>query len=110
MTLGKKLKNLRTKTGLTQNQVAERLGIQRGRYNSWENDIAKPRFEMLEALCDVYNVQMNDLVEKKDETRGMPREKELDYRTRSLAQDFQELDNDEKELLENLIRSMRSKK
>jgi transcriptional regulator with XRE-family HTH domain len=110
MTLGKKLKELRTKAGLTQNQVADNLGIQRSRYNSWEQDIAKPRFEMLSVLCEVFNVDINELIEKKDETRGMPREKDFDLRTRALAQDFQELNDNEKEILENLIKSMRSKK
>jgi transcriptional regulator with XRE-family HTH domain len=110
MTLGKKLKELRTKAGLTQNQMADNLGIQRSRYNSWEQDIAKPRFEMLSALCDVFKVDINELIEKKDEARGMSREKDFDKRTRALAQDFQQLDDIEKEILENLIKSMRSKK
>ncbi|MCY7572396.1 MULTISPECIES: helix-turn-helix domain-containing protein [Bacillus] len=62
MSLGANLKQLRNKKGLSQYQVADRLGIQRARYNSWENDIAKPRYDMLEKLCDFYQVEMNTLM------------------------------------------------
>jgi transcriptional regulator with XRE-family HTH domain len=75
MSLGTKLKELREKRGLSQYQVAEKLEITRSRYNSWENDIAKPRYAMLEKLCSFYNVNMDFLTstlstnesEKKDE-------------------------------------------
>ncbi|MFS1511719.1 helix-turn-helix domain-containing protein [Chengkuizengella sp. SCS-71B] len=62
MKLGQRLKNLRNKRGLSQYEVAEKLGIQRGRYNSWENNIAKPRFDMLEKLCDFFKVDINEIV------------------------------------------------
>ncbi|AXT13451.1 helix-turn-helix domain-containing protein [Bacillus velezensis] len=66
MSLGANLKQLRNKKGLSQYQVAEKLGIQRARYNSWENDIAKPRYEMLNKLCEFYKVEMNDLMKDAD--------------------------------------------
>lgn len=56
MSIGSRLTELRKKTGLSQYEVAERLGIQRGRYNSWENDIAKPRTEMINKLAHFYEV------------------------------------------------------
>ncbi|WP_144498967.1 helix-turn-helix domain-containing protein [Bacillus pumilus] len=65
MSLGANLKQLRNKKGLSQYQVADRLGIQRARYNSWENDIAKPRYDMLEKLCNFYQVEMNTLMGEK---------------------------------------------
>lgn len=66
MSLGANLKKLRNKKGLSQYQVAEKLGIGRSRYNSWENDIAKPRYEMLNKLCEFYKVEMNDLMKNAD--------------------------------------------
>ena len=66
MSLGANLKKLRNKKGLSQYQVAEKLGIGRSRYNSWENDIAKPRYEMLNKLCEFYKVEMNDLMKSAD--------------------------------------------
>lgn len=62
MTLGQSLKSLRKKKGLSQYEVADKLGIKRGRYNSWENDIAKPRFDMLDKICEFFNIPMNELI------------------------------------------------
>ncbi|MCY8824520.1 helix-turn-helix domain-containing protein [Bacillus atrophaeus] len=72
MSLGANLKKLRDKRGLSQYQVAEKLGIQRSRYNSWENDIAQPRYEMLNKLCEFYKVEVNDLM-KDDSQQEEPK-------------------------------------
>jgi transcriptional regulator with XRE-family HTH domain len=110
MTVGKKLKLLRAKKGLTQSQVADKLNISRGRYNSWENDIAFPRFEQLNDLSDFYNVSLTDLVGKDTESRGIPRDGDIDPKTRILAQDIQKLDKDQQKILESLIKSMREQR
>lgn len=57
MTLGEKLVRLREEKGLSQYEVANRLGIKRPRYNSWEQNIAKPRLEMLKKLAEFYDVK-----------------------------------------------------
>ncbi|SEU32569.1 helix-turn-helix domain-containing protein [Paenibacillus sp. NFR01] len=62
MAIGKKLMELREKKGLSQYEVAELLGIQRARYNSWEQDIANPRTEMLNKLADFFEVDPNELL------------------------------------------------
>ena len=75
MSLGTNLKKLRKKKGLSQYQVADKLGIQRSRYNSWENDIAKPRYDMLNKLCEFYQVGMNELMQEansQDEIENNP--------------------------------------
>lgn len=79
MTLGKTLKKLRSQKDLSQYEVAEKLGIKRGRYNSWENDIAKPRFEMLNAICEFYNISMNELTDSDDESGNKTREENGTY-------------------------------
>lgn len=62
MTIGTILIRLREEKGLTQYDVAERLGIKRARYNSWENGIAKPRVDMLNKLADFYGVSPDTLL------------------------------------------------
>ncbi len=65
-TLGKKLKMLRVGNSLTQDEMAEKLGISRQTYISYERDKAKPRREetyqkMAEILdCDVH--ELTDLL------------------------------------------------
>lgn len=74
LSIGKKLKDLRKKKGISENreisqyEVADKLGIQRGRYNSWENDIAKPRTGMINKLADFFEVNPNYLLGYEDHT------------------------------------------
>jgi len=54
--IGKLLTELRNKRGLTQDQIADALEVKRPRYNSWENDIAKPDIQMLKKIATFHNV------------------------------------------------------
>jgi transcriptional regulator with XRE-family HTH domain len=70
-TFGKRLIQLREKKGWSQYEAAERLGIKRPRYNSWENDIAKPRAEMLNAIASLYGVKPNYLLGFDESDQGI---------------------------------------
>lgn len=70
MKLGQRLTELREKKGLTQDQMAERLGIKRPRYNSWENNIAKPDIEFIDKLAELHNVSVDFLLGR--ETSEIP--------------------------------------
>ena len=54
--IGDILTELRNKRGLTQDQMADALDVKRPRYNSWENNIAKPDIEMLQKIAKFHNV------------------------------------------------------
>jgi Predicted transcriptional regulators len=54
--LGELLTKLRNSRGLTQDKVAADLEIKRARYNSWENNIAKPDNSMLIKLANYFKV------------------------------------------------------
>lgn len=102
LAIGKKLISLREKKGLSQYEVAERLGISRSRYNSWENDIANPRTEMLSRLADFFEVTPNDLTDytanpTSNVTEGVIRELVEKY-------NIDLTDPHKKELLEKMIR------
>lgn len=62
MTIGQTLIRLREEKGLTQYDVAAKLGIKRARYNSWENGIARPRVDMLNRLAEFFGVSPDFLL------------------------------------------------
>lgn len=62
MTFGERLVALRNRKHLTQDQVAETLGIKRARYNAWENGISNPDQTMLVALAAFYKVTTDFLL------------------------------------------------
>lgn len=62
MSLGRVLTELRNKKALTQDQVAEKLGIKRARYNAWENGISSPDNKMLVELAKIHKVSVDYLL------------------------------------------------
>lgn len=71
MEFSERLKNLRRQAGLTQVEVAEKLGISQPAYASWERGVKKPTQENLVKIAQVLNVSVDYLVgnseEKSDE-------------------------------------------
>ena len=63
MTLGARLKQLRTDTGFSQEMVAERVGVSRQAVTKWESGRATPTAENLAALAQLYQVPLEELME-----------------------------------------------
>lgn len=63
-TFGKRLKELRMMSGLSQEALAEKLHISRSRIGMYEQGRRQPDFEMLEAIADTFNVNMDYLLKK----------------------------------------------
>lgn len=56
------LKALRKDYDLTQEQLADRMGISKSAISMYENGNRKPDYEALEAFADIFNVDMNTLL------------------------------------------------
>lgn len=59
--IGHKLKELRKGEGLTQVQLAKALNISRVNYTRYETDASRPDYETLVAICDFYDVTLDEL-------------------------------------------------
>lgn len=59
------LKELRTQADMTQEELASKLGIAKSTVSMYENGNREPNFEQLEAIADIFNVDMNRLIGKK---------------------------------------------
>lgn len=51
MTYGKTIRQSREQKGMTQEELAERLGVSRQAVNEWEGDISRPTAAKLTALA-----------------------------------------------------------
>ena len=58
---GKKIRQLRFKAGLTQEQLAEKLGIGAQAVSKWENAVAMPDITLLPLLAEIFGVSIDDL-------------------------------------------------
>lgn len=62
MSLGKNISRLRGEKGLSQGDLAERLGVSRQSISKWETDGATPELDKLMRLSEVFGVTLDELV------------------------------------------------
>ena len=76
MTFGDLLALYRGKTGLTQKELADRLGIQYQQVSAYERDLTFPRKGRLIQICEILNAPYSELAEAKFRTQnpGLPEE------------------------------------
>lgn len=61
MELGNKIKQLRHKSGLTQEQLASRLGVSAQSVSKWENFVAMPDISLLPMIAGEFGVSIDEL-------------------------------------------------
>ena len=66
MNFNDRLKTLGTSRGLTLEQLAKKLGCSKSSVNMYERGEREPSFEMLEAIADFFNVDIDYLLGKSD--------------------------------------------
>ncbi|MBO6014667.1 MAG: helix-turn-helix domain-containing protein [Oscillospiraceae bacterium] len=99
MELGKKIRQLRFKAGLTQEQLAEKMGIAPQSVSKWENAVAMPDISMLPLLAETFGVSIDDLFDLTAEQRLNRIENRMDVEE-ELPQDvFREFEDFLKEQL-----------
>lgn len=62
LSIGKRIMMLRKRSGLTQEQLAERLGVTPQAVSKWENDGSCPDISLLPVLADVFGVTTDELL------------------------------------------------
>lgn len=62
MSVTANIKRLRESVNLTQNELADKLGVARTTVTQWENGWSKPRMGMVEKLAAVFHVSTSDIV------------------------------------------------
>ena len=62
MTLGERICALRTAGGLSQSELAERLGVSRQSVSKWETDASMPDLDKLVKISEVFEVTLDQLV------------------------------------------------
>ena len=78
MELGKKIRQLRFRAGLTQEQLAEKLGLGAQAVSKWENAAAMPDITALPLLAEIFGVSIDDLFDLSSEQRLNRIENRLD--------------------------------
>lgn len=61
--LSEKIYTLRRKSGLSQEQLAEKIGVSRQAISKWEGGLSTPELDKLRALSECFQVTMDELTE-----------------------------------------------
>lgn len=64
--LSEKIYALRRKSGLSQEQLAEKIGVSRQAISKWEGGLSTPELDKLKALSEFFHVTMDELVSEQE--------------------------------------------
>ena len=78
MTLGQKLKEIRKRFGLSQEQLAEIMNVSRQAITKWENDLGLPDVSNLQELSKVFGITVDYLLNDENQLPALSMKKELD--------------------------------
>lgn len=80
------LRKIRKENNLSQEQLADELGVSRQAISKWESGTAYPEMDKIIALCDKFNLNIDDLLHKDiKETKG---EEESKKKINNFINDF----------------------
>lgn len=65
MTLGNKIIELRKKKNLTQEQLAEKIGVTRQTLSNWEKNSTNPDIEQAKNIASFFKISLDDLTDNK---------------------------------------------
>lgn len=65
-TFGSRVKELRIERGLTQKQLASKLGCAQSAVYYWETDKQEPSISSLKKLCELFEVSADYMLDIKD--------------------------------------------
>ncbi len=84
--IGMRLRKYREKSGLSQKELAELLGISNSRISNWEQGINRPDADILADLCRALNVSPSELLDVRlapEDLNEQERKVIMAYRTKT---------------------------
>ena len=94
--IGKNIQNIRKSNGYTQERLAEETEVSARYISDVEQDKAKPSYEVLIRICNIFNVGLDQIFSK---YLNVKENKSLEY---TLA-GFEKLNEEDKKTIEHLI-------
>lgn len=79
MTVGERLKKLRTAKGLSQQELSKQIGINRSTYARYETNDNQADYKTLQALADFFSTSVDYLLGRTDEAHFAPTAKQMEH-------------------------------
>ena len=79
--LGERISIMRRSRGMTQKELAAKLGVRQGTVAMWETGKNEPSLETLSHLADIFNVPMSAMLSAEEQVRILGTLSKTDYDT-----------------------------
>ena len=82
MNFAEKLKSLRKENGMSQETLAEKLGVSRQAVTKWETELGLPDIDNMVAISKLFGITLDDFLSEKVETavsKGYLYESKIEY-------------------------------
>jgi len=77
-TLGMMISSLRKEKGMTQLELAEKMGVTDKAVSKWERDLSFPDINSIPKLAEIFEISVDDLMQVKTETKENMSENTVD--------------------------------
>lgn len=86
MTLGERLLAYRNRVGLSQEKLAEKIGVTRQTVSKWETNQSTPDFDKIIPLCEILGITIEELIKGEEETQNHEQQKVKQESTKEYLQ------------------------
>ncbi|MBN2910803.1 helix-turn-helix transcriptional regulator [Polycladomyces sp. WAk] len=111
MKFGDRIALLREKAGLTQEQLAQKIGISRAALAKYEKSRREPDFETLDKIADFFNVSVDYLLgrNKEREKETIDIKEALENKSKVATWEGKELTEEQRQALKEIFAVIRDK-
>lgn len=93
MKIGNKIRQMRIKAGLTQEQLASKLGVSGQSVSKWENEITMPDISLLPDIAEAFGISIDELFDLTVEQKLKPIENRIEIETEISESSFNEYES-----------------
>ena len=101
MSFGSRLRDKRKELGITQPELAQKLGVSQSAIGSWETDVNSPRATLLYDLFGILHCDANYLFQ--DETKQLYKNEASPEEFENLIKKYRELDDHGKDMVDTVL-------
>lgn len=109
-TMAKNLKFYIDKSGKSQKDLAEMVGVATSTFNDWVKGKKYPRIDKIEKLANYFRIQKSDLIEEKEQKNISTNELPLTDGEKTLLDLFNQVPEESQQMVLDMIRIALKKK
>ncbi len=96
--IGSRIKRVRDKRGITQKELADKIGVKAAVISNWETGKNRPNVDLLPAICKALSVSADELLDIK-----VTDNEEISEETAEIMEKFKKAEEKKKKLVREIL-------